>query len=203
MYRSYIKRMLDIVFAIITLPVVLLVCIVFGALIWLEDRGNIFYKAKRRGLNGRPFTMYKLRSMYMNSPDIRNKDLSTFNSASDVRVTRIGRILRKTSVDELPQILNILKGDMSWVGPRPITTERPMEEFDEKRLKRLTVRPGITGYQQAYYRNSIDQETKFELDAKYAEEVSFLMDVRIILKTIQTVVLQKNIYNQNNDKEGK
>lgn len=194
-YRTIIKRFLDLLFAIVALPFVLVICLITAPLIYIEDRGSIFYKAKRRGLNGRVFTMYKLRSMRMNAPDIRNADNSTYNSPNDPRITKIGRILRKTSIDELPQVFNILKGDMSWVGPRPITTEKPLEEYDLKRRKRLTVRPGITGYQQAFFRNSIDQEKKFELDAEYAEKLSFLLDLKIVLKTVQTVVMQNNIYN--------
>ena len=194
-YRTIIKRFLDLLFAIVALPFVLVICLITAPLIYIEDRGSIFYKAKRRGLNGRVFTMYKLRSMRMNAPDIRNADNSTYNSPNDPRITKIGKILRKTSIDELPQVFNILKGDMSWVGPRPITTEKPLEEYDLKRRKRLTVRPGITGYQQAFFRNSIDQEKKFELDAEYAEKLSFLLDLKIVLKTVQTVVMQNNIYN--------
>lgn len=125
MYERYIKRCLDVIFAVIALPIVLVVCIIFGALIWLEDRGTIFYLAKRRGKDGTIFNMYKLRSMKVNAPDIRNKDNSTFNSADDPRVTKIGKLMRKISVDELPQVFNILKGDMSWIGPRPVTTDRP------------------------------------------------------------------------------
>ena len=194
-YRTIIKRFLDLLFAIVALPFVLVICLITAPLIYIEDKGSIFYKAKRRGLNGRVFTMYKLRSMRMNAPDIRNEDNSTYNSPNDPRITKIGRILRKTSIDELPQVFNILKGDMSWVGPRPITTDKPLEEYDLKRRKRLTVRPGITGYQQAFFRNSIDQEKKFELDAEYAEKLSFLLDLKIVLKTVQTVVMQNNIYN--------
>ena len=117
-YERYIKRGLDVIFAVIALPIVLVVCIIFGTLIWLEDRGTIFYLAKRRGKDGTIFNMYKLRSMKVNAPDIRNKDNSTFNSADDPRVTKIGKLMRKISVDELPQVFNILKGDMSWIGPR-------------------------------------------------------------------------------------
>ena len=136
MYERYIKRCLDVIFAVIALPIVLVVCIIFGALIWLEDRETIFYLAKRRGKDGTIFNMYKLRSMKVNAPDIRNKDNSTFNSADDPRVTKIGKLMRKISVDELPQVFNILKGDMSWIGPRPVTTDRPLSEYDQKRKDR-------------------------------------------------------------------
>ena len=193
-YEMIIKRILDIVLALIALPFVLIICIIFGILIYLEDRGDIFYIAKRRGLNGSVFGMYKLRSMKMNAPDIRNEDNSTYNSSNDPRVTKIGRILRKTSIDELPQVFNILKGDMSWIGPRPITINRPLSDYDQKRIDRLKVRPGITGYSQAYFRNNIPQEEKLQLDANYANEISFLLDVKIVFKTIKIVLLQKNVY---------
>ena len=197
-YKKYVKRGLDLLGALLLSPFVLLIGLVVGPLIYLEDHGTIFYKAKRRGLNASVFEMYKFRSMKMNAPDIRNKDNSTYNSPDDPRITRIGRVLRKTSVDELPQIINILKGDMSFIGPRPITIDKPVEEYDEKRRIRLTVRPGITGYQQAYYRNSIGQEQKFEMDAEYAQKVSFAMDLKILFKTVQTVLMRKNIYNTEN-----
>ena len=194
MYRRYVKRILDLILALLATPLVAFVCIIFGMFIWLEDRGSIFYMAKRRGQNGTIFSMYKLRSMKMNAPDIRNKDNSTFNSADDPRVTKIGRFLRKTSIDELPQVFNILKGDMSWIGPRPVTTDRPLEEYDKKRIDRLKVRPGITGYTQAYYRNNIPQEEKLQLDVDYAKKVTFIGDVKIVFQTIKTVLGQKNIY---------
>ena len=123
------------------------------------------------------------------------EDNSTFNSENDPRVTKIGKLMRKISVDELPQVFNILKGDMSWIGPRPITTERPLEEYDQKRIDRLKVKPGITGYAQAYYRNNIDQEHKLQLDAEYAKDVNFIWDVKIVFKTVETVLCRKNIYN--------
>lgn len=193
-YRVYIKRLLDIVGGLLALPFVLLFMVVFGPMIWLEDKGTIFYKAKRRGKNGKIFEMYKLRSMKMNCPDIRNKDNSTFNSPNDPRITRIGKFLRRTSIDEFPQFLNVLKGDMSLIGPRPTTIDKPLEEYDQKRITRLKVKPGITGYTQAYFRNSISQEEKFEYDAKYATNVSFKMDLKILSKTIDSVLHHKNIY---------
>ena len=120
MYKCFFKRVLDLLLAILALPFVLLLIAIAAPLIWLEDRGSVFYNAKRMGRNGRPFKMFKLRSMKVNAPDLRNADGSTFNSSDDPRVTRIGRFMRKTSIDEIPQILNVLIGDMSFVGPRPV-----------------------------------------------------------------------------------
>lgn len=199
MYKNYIKRALDIILSIGAFPFFLIIFVIVAPIMKLEDNGTILYKAKRRGKHGCIFEIYKFRSMKMNAPDIRNNDNSTYNSPDDPRITRIGKFLRKTSIDETAQILNVIKGDMSLIGPRPITINKPVEEYDEKRKKRLMVRPGITGYQQAYYRNSIGQEEKFELDAKYAEYVNFIFDLKIFLKTIQTVFFRKNIYNTKND----
>lgn len=196
MYKKYVKRCLDIGLALILLPFVCIFILIFTPVIYIEDRGTIFYKAKRRGLNGKVFFMYKLRSMRMNAPDLRNANNSTFNSASDPRVTKAGRILRKTSIDELPQIFNILKGDMSFIGPRaPIPKDgMSWEDLGEMQKKRLTVRPGITGYAAALYRNSIDKTEKQKLDCYYADHVSFVLDIKIIFWTLRTVLLRKNLY---------
>ncbi len=194
MYEKYIKRVLDICISLIGLPFFGLLFVLVAPAIKLEDKGSIFYRAKRRGLNGRIFDMYKFRSMKMNAPDIRNADNSTYNSPDDPRITKVGKFLRMTSVDEVPQILNVLKGDMSLIGPRPVTTNRPLEDYDKKRIDRLKVRPGITGYTQAYYRNSIDQEEKLQYDADYAKKVTFLGDLKILFKTVETVLFRKNVY---------
>lgn len=196
MYQNHFKRVFDIVTAVIILPFFALLFVVVAPLIWMEDRGAIFYMAKRRGKAGTIFSMYKFRSMKMNAPDYRNSDNSTYNAPDDPRVTKAGRVLRKYSIDEIPQILNVIKGDMSIIGPRPITINRPLSEYDEKRKIRLTVRPGITGFTQAYFRNSIGQEEKLAYDAQYAQSVSLLGDIKILLKTILTVIRHENIYNK-------
>lgn len=199
MYRNCFKRLFDILGSLLALPFVLIIIIVVAPFIYLEDKGSIFYLAPRRGRYGKIFKMFKLRSMKMNAPDIRNADNSTYNSPDDPRITKIGKFIRKTSIDELPQFLNVLIGDMSFIGPRPVTIDRPLEEYDEKRRTRLEVRPGITGYSQAYFRNSITNEEKLEKDAVYAQHVTFLGDFKIILATINTVVFRKNIYNKKNE----
>ena len=134
--------------------------------------------------------------MRVNAPDIRNADGSTYNGDDDPRVTKIGRIMRKTSVDETPQILNVLKGDMSIIGPRPFVTTHyeGYDKLDEKRKKRLEVRPGITGYSQAYYRNSIGQQEKIDNDCYYVDHVSLGLDVKIFFQTIRSVLKRENIY---------
>ena len=119
MYERYVKRGIDFILALIILPFVLFVIVIMTPFILISDPGPIFYSGLRRGRNGMPFKMYKFRSMYVNSPDVRNLDGSTFNGHDDPRVTPIGRFMRKTSIDEIPQFLNVLIGDMSFVGPRP------------------------------------------------------------------------------------
>lgn len=197
MYRHFFKRLFDFLVALVALPFVLLVIVCVVPFIYLTDRGPVFYNAKRVGRNGRPFKMFKLRSMYVNSPDLRNVDGSTFNSNNDPRVTPIGRFLRKTSVDEIPQLLNVLIGDMSLVGPRPILTSIQAEEYDDVLKKRSQVRPGITGYAQAYFRNSILQQEKFKLDCYYVDHLSFLFDLRILFRTFVSVVREDNVFVEN------
>ncbi len=194
MYKHFFKRAIDIFVSLCALPFVLAVIVVCAPIIHFTDKGPVFYNATRRGRNGKDFTMYKLRSMYVNSPNLRNADGSTYNSDKDPRVTKIGRILRKTSLDEFPQFLNVLKGDMSLIGPRPTLATTPYEELSELSKKRLTVRPGVTGYVQAYYRNSIPQEEKIRYACYYVDNITFVMDVKIILQTIKSVLKRENVY---------
>lgn len=194
MYEKYVKRWLDFFIALIATPFVCVLIVIVAPAIYLNDAGPVFYNAERRGMNGKKFKMFKFRSMYVNSPDLKNTDGSTFNSADDPRVTKVGRLLRKSSIDEIPQILNVLKGDMSFIGPRPTLAQTPYEQLDEMRKKRLRVRPGITGYAQAYYRNSITQDEKFKYDCEYVDQVTFMTDVKILIKTISSVLKRENIY---------
>ena len=190
------KRLFDIIISLIALPFVALVILIFAPIIYFADRGPIFYNAPRLGKKGKVFKMYKLRSMYVNSPNIKNADGSTYNAKDDYRVTPIGRFMRKTSIDELPQFLNVLKGDLSLIGPRAHTASSTddYEKFDENRKRRLDVRPGITGYSQAYFRNSITAEQKIENDIYYVNNLSFVFDVKILFKTAISVLKRENIY---------
>ena len=193
-YITFWKRLFDFLIALVALPFVLMVIAVVAPFIWLEDKGPVFYNAKRIGRNGKLFPMMKFRSMKVNAPDIRNADGSTYNGDDDPRVTKIGRFMRRTSIDEIPQLLNVLIGDMSLIGPRPDPPD-DMEIYTERQKTKLAVRPGITGYNQAYFRNSVEQNEKFENDVYYKEHVSFLLDVKILLKTIVTVLKRDNVYN--------
>lgn len=196
MYKAFGKRVIDILICLIGLPIFAAFFVVFAPIIKLTDKGPVFYNAERLGYNGKVFKMYKFRSMRVNAPDIRNKDGSTYNGDNDPRVTKVGRILRKTSIDEIPQILNVLNGDMSIIGPRPfiVTHYYGYNKLDEKMKKRLEVRPGITGYSQAFFRNSIDQKEKIENDCYYSDHISFLLDIKIIIRTVKSVLKHENIY---------
>lgn len=194
MYRKHIKRLLDIIIALVALPFVLIIGIPIAIAIKIEDGGTVFFLGPRYGKNMKKFKMFKFRSMKMNAKDIRNPDGSTYNSAQDDRQTKVGKFLRKTSLDELPQFINVLVGDMSFVGPRPspMGNEATYTDFI---MKKFQVSPGITGLNQALKRNSATMEERYKNDVYYAEHVSFELDVKIIIMTIKSVLLRKNIYN--------
>ena len=196
MYKNFVKRLFDIILGLCALPFVLLVIIIFGPIIYFTDKGPIFYNADRLGKNGKTYKMFKLRSMRVDAPDIRNADGSTFNGNDDPRVTKIGKFMRKTSIDEVPQFINVLIGDMSIIGPRPTVSSNGVKlaDMDEIKRKHYSVRPGITGYSQAYYRNSISQDQKYVNDAYYADHVTFLLDIKIFIKTVMSVLMRENIY---------
>ena len=195
MYKHFFKRLIDICIGLVALPFVILIIIVFGPIIFFTDGGPIFYNANRAGKDYKPFKMFKLRSMYVNSPDLKNPDGSTFNSDDDPRVTPIGRFMSKTSLDEFPQFLNILMGDISFIGPRPklYVPEKYPNGLPDYMKKSFLVKPGVTGYAQAYFRNSITNEEKFKWDGYYAENVCFIMDFKILIKTFTSVIARKNI----------
>lgn len=194
MYRRYIKRILGILLSIAGLPVFMIIFIIVAPLIVLEDKGPVFYNAPRLGKDGQIFKMFKFRSMKVHAPDIRNEDGTTFNSKDDPRVTRIGRFLRKTSLDETPQLLNVLIGNMSFIGPRPDLPGADKELYRPGDITKLEVNPGITGFSQAYYRNSSMLNQRFDGDVYYAKNVSFVLDVKILIKTIRTVFTHENVY---------
>lgn len=194
MYRHFFKRIIDILISLVGLVIFALLFLVLGPIIYFTDKGPIFYNANRIGLKGKLFKMYKFRSMYVNAPDIRNEDGSTYNADDDPRVTPIGRFMRKTSLDEFPQFLNVFLGDMSIIGPRPDPPD-DIYIYTEEQKQKLNVKPGITGYNQAYYRNSVLQDEKFANDVYYAKHISFILDCKIFFKTILVVLKHDNVYN--------
>lgn len=193
MYKHFFKRIFDILIGLLALPFVLLLILILGPIIYFTDRGPIFYNGPRIGLDGKVFKMCKFRSMRVNAPDLRTADGSTYNGDDDPRVTKIGRFMRKTSLDEIPQFLNVLAGQMSFVGNRP-DTPRMLDVYTDEQKKWLFItKPGITGYSQAYYRNSTTCEEKIANDIYYAKNESFLLDVKIIFRTVRTVLFRENI----------
>ena len=192
-YVTVVKRVADFLIGLAALPFLAIIIAVVGIAIKLDDGGPIFYKAKRMGKDSKIFNMYKFRSMIVNAPNWTNKDGSTYNAPDDDRVTRVGRFIRKTSIDELPQFLNLLIGNMSLVGPRAsgagaLGTYQPDEEA------KMNVRPGITGYTQAYHRNGLSVREKRLKDAWYAENVTMWLDIKIFFKTFSTVLKREQVY---------
>ena len=209
MYKKILKRMIDLLFSILALPVLIILIVFLSPFIYFQDKGPIFYIAPRIGKEGKIYEMYKFRTMKVNAPDIRNLDGSTYNAIDDIRLTTIGVFLRKTSLDEVPQILNILKGDMSIIGPRP---DLPGQEklYERNEFRKLSIRPGITGFNQAYFRNAIPWKDRIKNDIYYVDNYSFWLDVKIFIKTIFIVFKSENVFvvkrNENesvdNNKEG-
>lgn len=193
LYKIFFKRLLDIVLVILVLPPVLVIIVVISLSMFLGDKGPIFYISKRIGQYGKFFNMIKFRTMIVDAPDIRLEDGSTFNSDCDPRVTKIGSFLRKTSLDELPQIYNVLAGNMSFIGPRPDPTDW-LERYTDEEKEFLKVKPGISGYNQAYFRNSADGASKLINDLYYAKNISFQLDVKIFFKTIRTILFRENLF---------
>lgn len=198
MYQHVFKRLLDIVIGVIALVPVCLVILIFGIAIKLEDGGPVFYNAPRVGKDGRDFIMYKLRSMRVNAPDLVMEDGSTYNGADDPRMTKVGALLRKASLDELPQFLNVLKGDMSVIGPRP-DLRRETELYTGEEGLKLTVKPGITGYAAVMGRNSLPWHDRLALDVYYVKHISFALDAKVFFRTFATVFKQEGIYVEGDD----
>ena len=186
LYRNYIKRFLDIVLSAGAIVVLSPVMAVTAILVWIKLGSPVIFKQKRPGKDERIFEMYKFRSM----TDARDKNGELL--PDEVRLTSFGKKLRASSLDELPELFNILKGDMSVVGPRPLLVQYlPLYNAQHKRSHE--VRPGVTGYAQVHGRNAITWEEKFEKDVYYVDHISFWGDWKIILQTIRAVVKKEGI----------
>jgi lipopolysaccharide/colanic/teichoic acid biosynthesis glycosyltransferase len=184
---------LDLVLAIIALPFWLIILVIVGPMIYFQDKGSIFYNASRLGKDGKIFKMYKFRSMKMNAPDLRNEDGSTFNAEDDPRLTKIGKFIRKTSLDETPQLLNIIKGEMSIIGPRPDLPEH-RELYEGNEVRKLEIRPGVTGYNQAYFRNTIPWKERIKNDIYYIDHLTMWMDIKVFFKTAVSVLKREDVF---------
>ena len=185
----FIKRTVDIFCSLGALIILSPILIILAVLIKLESKGPVLFAQERIGMNGVTFKMYKLRSMVANAEQLKKKlveknemDGPMFKMKDDPRVTNIGKFIRKTSIDELPQLINVLKGEMSLVGPRP-SLPNEVKEFEPWMLERLNVKPGLTCYWQVSRRNDIDFENWMKLDVKYVRERNTWIDFKLIFKT--------------------
>lgn len=191
---SFFKRILGLIFSLVGFIILIPIFLIISILIKLTSKGPIFFKQERIGRNGKIFNMYKFRTMIVNAENIG--DGIRVRSKNDPRITKIGKILRRTSLDELPQLINVIKGDMSLVGPRPPVTYHPYNGYNnypENAKKRFIVRPGLTGLSQIKYRNGVSWDKRIEIDVNYTESISFLQDIKIILATIKIVFKPVNI----------
>ena len=159
----------------------------------VSSPGPVLYRSRRAGRGGRPFDLFKLRTMKVGAPDVRNSDGSTFNAADDPRLTPVGAWLRRTSLDELPQLMNVLRGEMSLVGPRPDLVDQ-VDQYVASHRRRLDVRPGITGLAQVSGRNELSLDARRELDVRYVETRTFWMDLRILARTFPVVLHAHGVY---------
>ncbi|MCX7827725.1 MAG: sugar transferase [Thermanaerothrix sp.] len=186
MYRRFLKRPLDLALVLISLPLTLPLMAVTALMVGICLGKPVIFKQERAGLNGRPFKLYKFRTM------TDAKGPSGELLPDEVRLTRFGRFLRSTSLDELPELFNVLKGDMSIVGPRPLPTSY-LSRYSPFQMRRHEVMPGITGWAQVNGRNALCWERRFEMDVWYVDNLSFLLDLKIILLTMIKVALREGI----------
>ncbi|EOT41452.1 sugar transferase [Enterococcus dispar] len=196
-YESIIKRYSDLLFSILLLLVLLPILIVIAISVKVTSKGPIFFKQERIGLQGKTFEIYKFRTMCVGAENIG--DGLTVKSDTDNRITKVGKFLRRTSLDELPQLINILKGEMSFVGPRPPVTYFPYKSYKnypDWAKKRFEVRPGVTGFSQCTVRNSVSWDERIVLDNKYVERVSIKFDLKIFIMTLIKVFNSTNIYGE-------
>lgn len=189
MLKILIKYSLDRIFGLLFLPLFFLIYIPVAIAIKVEDGGAVFFHQKRPGLYGKSFNIWKFRTM------VPNADSLLCNGSIDLstnRVTRVGRILRYLSIDEIPQLINIIKGDMSFVGPRPALPEH-LQRYTEEQRKRFSMKPGITGLAQVNGRNTLKWSQRIDYDINYIENYSLFLDIKIVLKTIKVVLLREGI----------
>ncbi len=192
MYSRIFKRFFDIVISAVALIITSPILLILAALIKLDSKGPIIFKQKRLGLNGKEYDIYKFRSMCVGA-----ERSGVYSDSGDPRLTRVGRIIRATSLDELPQLVNMLKGDMSLIGPRPPLTYHPwtIEEYTDEQKRMFDVRPGMTGWAQINGRKDVEWNKRIELNVWYVDNISFLLDVKIFFVTIFKVL--SNADNEN------
>lgn len=186
MYAKYFKRPMDFILALVALIVLSPILLITAILVKIKLGSPVIFKQARPGLNEKIFQLYKFRTM------TNEKDASGNLLPDDQRLTKFGKFLRSTSLDELPELINIIKGDMSIVGPRPLLV-RYLPRYNKHQARRHEVRPGFTGLAQVNGRNAISWQEKFNYDVKYVDNISFIGDIKIILKTVKTVLCKEGI----------
>ena len=193
MYKK-VKRALDVIISLVSVIILSPVFLITAVAVKLDSPGEVIFRQKRLGLNGKEFTMYKFRSMCVGA---ESKGTGQYSFEGDPRVTKVGKIIRATSIDELPQLINILKGDMSIIGPRPTLTYHPCkyEEYTDEQKHRFDVRPGVTGWAQIHGRKQVNWDQRIKDDVWYVRHLSLLLDIRIFFKTIITVITMKDNVN--------
>ncbi len=194
MYRIFFKPLLDRLAALLLLLILWPLLLIIAILVRLSSEGPAFFRQKRLGKSGKEFEIYKFRSMKLNAESTGS---GVYSEKGDPRVTKIGKILRATSLDELPQLLNILKGEMSWVGPRPPLTYHPwpVEQYTPEQFHMFDVLPGITGWAQVNGRKAVEWNKRIELNVWYVNNLSFLLDLKIAFLTVYKIV--RNADNEN------
>ena len=189
----YLKRFFDIIVSAVALLCLLPVLAILALWIKADSAGPALFRSRRLGRGGTPFTMYKLRTMKLNSPRLENPDGSCYAASGDPRLSRVGRILREFSLDELPQLWNVLTGQMSLIGPRPDEVAEA-RHYDSLFLEKLRVRPGITNLPAVSGRNSLTWRRRAELDKYYVDHLSLKLDLEILLRTPGVVLSRKGVY---------
>lgn len=187
MYRAFLKRMLDILLSFIGLLVLFIPMLIVAVLIKLDSPGPVLFRQKRLGRNGKEFEILKFRSMCVGAEQIGS---GVYSEKGDSRVTKIGKILRATSVDEFPQLLNVLLGDMSLVGPRPPLTYHPwpLDQYTAEQRRMFEVRPGLTGWAQVNGRKHVEWNKRIELNVWYVDHLSFWLDIKVLFLTVWQVI---------------
>lgn len=190
MYSKCIKRLIDLILSLIGLIILSPVLIIISILIKIDSKGPVFFKQKRVGIHKKLFNIYKFRTMYIDTP----KDMPThLLNNPEAYITKVGKFLRKTSLDELPQLINIIKGEMTVIGPRPaLYNQEDLIELRDK-YKANDIRPGLTGWAQIHGRDELEIEEKAKLDGYYTEHISFLLDIKCFFLTIASVLKHEGV----------
>ncbi len=194
MYKRFFKRVIDIILSVIGIIICLIPMIITAIAIKIDSPGPVLFRQKRIGYKGKVFEIYKFRSMCQGA---EHTGTGVYSGADDMRVTRVGKIIRATSIDELPQLFNIIKGDMSFIGPRPPLTYHPwpIEEYTEEQLHMFDARPGITGWAQVNGRKGVEWHKRIELNCWYVNNISLWLDIKILFTTFFKVLKNEDNVN--------